>query len=346
MSTSAPATRRVARDPNGRPSGPDISASRPPPRPSRRRPGDDPYGSNRPYESLRHPHAGVRAPLRRRPRPGGWDPINARTDVLRARARTAIAARRALLCSPTPRPRAVPARTGASGRTRAARRGAFLDRLPSTQPGTALIRAEAVHTATNGTLTPGEILIRDGVIAAVGPTVDAPLDTRVYMAETVIPGMIDAHAHLALDRSSRSRIPGPVTAEWKASAPRPRRPHDQVALSGRRDFADHPLGSGSSRRPVRRAQDEARAHDPENYGRLKRQCPAHQPAARRDPADRMGGTPPRHHSGGRSHTRMRRTPTRRAAARPRSPTSVSKLSRPCCAARSWCTRTRTTPARP
>ena len=50
----------------------------------------------------------------------------------------------------------------------------------------------------------------------MGPTVDAPPDTRVYMAEVVIPGMIDAHAHLALDRSSRSRIPGPVTAEWKA----------------------------------------------------------------------------------------------------------------------------------
>ena len=93
---------------------------------------------------------------------------------------------------------------------------AFLDRLPSAQPGTALIRGETVHTATNGTLRPGELLIRDGKIAAVGPSVDAPPDTRVYMAEVVIPGMIDAHAHLALDRSSRARIPGPVTAEWKA----------------------------------------------------------------------------------------------------------------------------------
>ena len=93
---------------------------------------------------------------------------------------------------------------------------AFLDRLASTQPGTALIRGETVHTATNGTLRPGEILIRDGRIAAVGTSVDAPPNTRTYMAETVIPGMIDAHAHLALDRSGRSQIPGPVTAEWKA----------------------------------------------------------------------------------------------------------------------------------
>ena len=92
----------------------------------------------------------------------------------------------------------------------------FLDRLAAAQSGPVLIRAETVHTATNGTLQPGEILIQDGVIAAVGPTVDAPPDASVYMAETVIPGMIDAHAHLALDRSSRTRIPGPVTAEWKA----------------------------------------------------------------------------------------------------------------------------------
>ena len=86
----------------------------------------------------------------------------------------------------------------------------------SAQSAPILVRAGTVHTVTNGTLSPGEILIRDGVIAAVGTSVEAPPDARVYMAETVIPGMIDAHAHLALDRSSRSRIPGPVTAEWKA----------------------------------------------------------------------------------------------------------------------------------
>ena len=86
----------------------------------------------------------------------------------------------------------------------------------SAQSAPILIRAGTVHTVTNGTLTPGEILIRDGVIAAVGMSVAAPPDARVYTAEVVIPGMIDAHAHLALDRSSRARIPGPVTAEWKA----------------------------------------------------------------------------------------------------------------------------------
>ena len=84
------------------------------------------------------------------------------------------------------------------------------------QPETVLVRARTIHTVTAGTLRDGEILIRDGMIAAVGASVDAPAGVPVYEAEVVIPGLIDAHAHVALDRSSRARIPGPVTAEWKA----------------------------------------------------------------------------------------------------------------------------------
>ena len=86
----------------------------------------------------------------------------------------------------------------------------------SAQSDPVLVRGRTIHTVTGGTLSGGEILIRDGVIEAVGASVDAPAGARVYEAEVVIPGLIDAHAHVALDRSSRSRIPGPVTAEWKA----------------------------------------------------------------------------------------------------------------------------------
>ena len=103
----------------------------------------------------------------------------------------------------------------------------------SAQSEPVVIRAGTIHTVTSGTIQDGEILIRDGVIEAVGASVNAPVDARVYEAEVVIPGMIDAHAHLALDRSSRTRIPGPVTAEWKAVEHLDLEdPMIQVALSG------------------------------------------------------------------------------------------------------------------
>ena len=103
----------------------------------------------------------------------------------------------------------------------------------SAQSEPVLIRAGTIHTVTSGTIQDGEILIRDGVIEAVGTSVDAPAGVRVYEAEVVIPGMIDAHAHLALDRSGQARIPGPVTAEWKAVEHLDLEdPMIQVALSG------------------------------------------------------------------------------------------------------------------
>ncbi len=96
-----------------------------------------------------------------------------------------------------------------------------------------LVRAERIHTVTGGTLDGGEILIRDGRIAAVGSSVEAPAGVRVVEARVVIPGLIDAHTHVALDMADRSRIPGPVTAEWKAVEHLDLSdPMLQVALSG------------------------------------------------------------------------------------------------------------------
>ena len=106
-------------------------------------------------------------------------------------------------------------------------------RVAGAQSETVLVRGRTVHTVTGGTLRDGEILIRDGIIEAVGASVDAPAGAPVYEAEVVIPGLIDAHAHVALDRSSRARIPGPVTAEWKAVEHLDLSdPMLQVALSG------------------------------------------------------------------------------------------------------------------
>jgi imidazolonepropionase-like amidohydrolase len=77
-----------------------------------------------------------------------------------------------------------------------------------------VIRAKTIYTVTKGVLEDGEILIRDGKIQAIGKTVDASTDADVYEAVAVIPGLIDAHTHLALRRSGRGS--GPITAEWKA----------------------------------------------------------------------------------------------------------------------------------
>ncbi len=77
-----------------------------------------------------------------------------------------------------------------------------------------LIRAGEIHTVTEGVIENGEILIRGGVIEQVGRSLQIPEDVEVYEAQVVIPGLIDAHTHIALDRSSQ--IPGPFTPEWRA----------------------------------------------------------------------------------------------------------------------------------
>ena len=103
----------------------------------------------------------------------------------------------------------------------------------SAQSRAILIRAGEIHTVNNGVIREGEILVVDGLIQQVGQSVDAPVGAQEYRADVVIPGMIDAHAHLALDRSSRSRIPGPFTPEWKAVDNLDLEdPMIQVALSG------------------------------------------------------------------------------------------------------------------
>ena len=79
-----------------------------------------------------------------------------------------------------------------------------------------VIRADKIYTVTSGTIENGEILVEGGLITQIGTEVDAPPGAYQLSAQVVIPGMIDAHSHGALDRSGQSRIPGPVTSEWKA----------------------------------------------------------------------------------------------------------------------------------
>jgi imidazolonepropionase-like amidohydrolase len=66
-----------------------------------------------------------------------------------------------------------------------------------------VIQNATILTVTKGTIERGSILIRDGKIAEVGPSVKAPKDATVIDAEGkfVTPGIIDCHSHIAIDGS-------------------------------------------------------------------------------------------------------------------------------------------------
>ena len=76
-----------------------------------------------------------------------------------------------------------------------------------------LIQDATVLTVTNGTIEDGDILVRDGDIAAVGPDLSTPDDVEVYDAsgEYVMPGIVEAHQHMAL--SNINEATNQVTAE-------------------------------------------------------------------------------------------------------------------------------------
>lgn len=66
-----------------------------------------------------------------------------------------------------------------------------------------LIKGATVLTITRGDIARGDILIRDGRIAAVGTSLAAPAGATVVDAtgKFVSPGIIDAHSHIAIDGS-------------------------------------------------------------------------------------------------------------------------------------------------
>ena len=74
------------------------------------------------------------------------------------------------------------------------------------QSGTAVhhdvvIKNATVMTVTHGNIKNGAVYIKDGKIAAVGETVDAPAGATVIDAggKYVTPGIVDSHSHIALD---------------------------------------------------------------------------------------------------------------------------------------------------
>jgi imidazolonepropionase-like amidohydrolase len=68
-------------------------------------------------------------------------------------------------------------------------------------PPAIVIHNATILTASHGTIEKGDILIKDGKIAAVGASVKAPADAQVIDAagQFVMPGIIDCHSHIAID---------------------------------------------------------------------------------------------------------------------------------------------------
>jgi len=82
--------------------------------------------------------------------------------------------------------------------------GTLAAQQPAAHPVTkneVLIKNGTILTITHGTIPNGSIYIKDGKIAAVGQTVEAPPTAKVIDAtgKFVMPGIIDSHSHLALD---------------------------------------------------------------------------------------------------------------------------------------------------
>ncbi len=79
--------------------------------------------------------------------------------------------------------------------------------------GDVLIKNGTVLTVTHGTLENTDVLVRDGKIARIGQGLRAPDGVEVVDATGmyVMPGIIDAHSHIAL--SAVNEATNPVTAE-------------------------------------------------------------------------------------------------------------------------------------
>jgi imidazolonepropionase-like amidohydrolase len=81
------------------------------------------------------------------------------------------------------------------------------------KPGDVLIRNATVIPVTSGIVSETDILIAQGKIAQIGKQLAAPAGTQIIDATGmyVMPGIIDAHSHIAIDAVNEGT--NPVTAE-------------------------------------------------------------------------------------------------------------------------------------
>jgi imidazolonepropionase-like amidohydrolase len=80
----------------------------------------------------------------------------------------------------------------------------FLPAAPTPAPDAnpvILIQNATILTVSHGTIEHGSILIKDGKIAEVSPSISAPKDAKIIDAagQFVMPGIIDCHSHIAIE---------------------------------------------------------------------------------------------------------------------------------------------------
>ena len=85
--------------------------------------------------------------------------------------------------------------------------------LTAQETGSVLIKNGTVITVTNGTMENTDVLVEDGIITEIGQDIKAPRNVEVIDAtnQFVMPGIIDAHSHIALETVNEAT--SPVTAE-------------------------------------------------------------------------------------------------------------------------------------
>jgi imidazolonepropionase-like amidohydrolase len=107
---------------------------------------------------------------------------------------------------------------------------------------TTLIRNATVLTAAGPAIQAGSVLLRDGKVAAVGASLEAPADAVVIDAagKWVTPGIIDTHSHLGVyaapgiaAQQDGNELTDPVTAQvWAEHSVWPQDPQFALALAG------------------------------------------------------------------------------------------------------------------
>src|ERR1043166_1664616 len=143
---------------------------------------------------------------------------------------------------PSPSPQASPAPSPGPGGTSLPNADPFPSTYKPFARRTTLIRHPTIMTANGPALTNASVLLRDGKIAAVGSSIDAPADALVIdgTGKYVTPGIIDVQSHIGdypapgVDANSDgNEATNPVTANvWAEHSVWPQDPQFPRALAG------------------------------------------------------------------------------------------------------------------